>query len=153
MSRPTQRLPTVLLARPESFANQILGGVIRQDGFNLVGRVSTLDGLLAEINTCLPDVVVLDASLARMAAPCGRTMKLLRQVGHVVVYMECKQADFCLWLDAKFDAYLTDRDPLEELHHCLRAGGRGGVYYGTFFRKMIQQLGVTGWLAAPQSTA
>lgn len=153
MNYLTQLNFDILLARPESMISLALGRVILDQGFNLMGRVSSLDALLAEINIALPNVLIIDASLVSAAAPCKATLQLLRKIPRVIVCLASDQTDYLPVLGGGFDAYLSDCDPLEELNDCLWSSGSGGVYYGSFFKELIKQHGVTRLLADQRSAA
>ena len=153
MKEKNESNPAVLVARTETITAQVLGSLLRSQGFQTAGRAACLDGLLAQIATSRPEYLVVGSEI--IATADESALRLIRQVPTVVVCVEPEYGTyFGKLLDVGLDAYLSDLDEIEELIGCLRTPAhRDSPYYGTVLRQTFRQIGIKNLVVDRQSAA
>lgn len=135
---------TVLVAKSEPFTCEVLGSLLKSEGFDVVGRASRLDDLISKIQTKKPSCVITEVGLIGDASKLLDALGELKKVPKVVLYVNTNDTrDISKVLEAKFSAYLHAEDHLEELYHCLHSTKRDATYYSSCFKGLIQELGIT----------
>jgi DNA-binding NarL/FixJ family response regulator len=135
---------TVLVAKSEPFTCEVLGSLLKSEGFDVIGRASRLDDLISKIQTKKPTCVITEVGLIGDASQLLNALGELKKVPKVVLYVNTNDTrDISKVLEAKFSAYLHAEDHLEELYHCLHSTKRDSTYYSSCFKGLIQELGIT----------
>ncbi len=134
--------PVVLIARTDTITGQVLGSLLRSQGFKTQSRVECLDCLLARIYASQPDCLVVGSEMIEAADE--RALRLIRKVPTVLVCIKPGyRTDFEKLLDMGLNAYLSDLDEIEDLVECLRTPARRvAPYYGSVLRQTFRQLGI-----------
>lgn len=145
--------PIVLIARTELITAQVLGSLLRSQGFQTVGRAGYLDGLLTQIAVHRPTCLVVGSSI--IGAADELALRLIRQVPKVIVCIGPEHGpDFGKILGTGLDAYLSDLDEIEELFSCIGTSHHGNTpYYGPILRQTFQQSGIRDLVTDRQSAA
>jgi DNA-binding NarL/FixJ family response regulator len=134
---------TVLVAKSEPFTCEVLGSLLKTEGFDVVGRASKLDDLISKIQTKKPACVITEVGLIGDATKLMDALKEMKKVPKVVVYVNTQDtSDISKVLEAKFSAYLHAEDQLEELYHCLQFTSPDSTYYSSCFKDLIRELGI-----------
>ncbi|GHB55662.1 response regulator transcription factor [Persicitalea jodogahamensis] len=134
---------TVLVAKSEPFTCEVLGSLLKTEGFDVVGRASKLDDLISKIQTKKPACVITEVGLIGDAAKLMSALSELKKVPKVVMYVNSHDTrDISKVLEAKFSAYLHAEDQLEELYHCLQSTRKNDTYYSACFKDLIHELGI-----------
>jgi len=144
---------SVLVAKSEPLAREVLVSLLRDEGFDVVGRAGRLDELIARMRADAPAWVVTEAALIGDPAPLLGALAKMKPSPGVVVYVRPEADDVHSVLEAGFSAYLHGSDRLVELFRCLRPAGGLEPYYSPRLREMARELGVTGLSARSQSAA
>lgn len=134
---------TLLVAKSEPLTCEVLDNLLKKEGFNVVGRASQLDDLIAKIQTKKPGCVIVEVGML------GETSKLMNALGElkkkpkVVMYVNTHdRQEIARVLEAKFSAYLDSKDGLSELYRCLDSTAQDTTYYSTNFKDLIHELGI-----------
>ncbi len=134
---------TVLVAKSEPFTCEVLGSLLKTEGFDVVGRASKLDDLISKIQTKKPSCVITEVGLIGDATKLMSALSELKKVPKVVLYVNTQDTqDISKVLEAKFSAYLHAEDQLEELYHCLQSTGQNSTYYSSCFKDLIRELNI-----------
>ncbi|TDB64042.1 response regulator transcription factor [Arundinibacter roseus] len=134
---------TVLVAKSEPFTCEVLGSLLKSEGFDVVGRASQLDDLISKIQTKKPACVITEVGLIGDASRLISALGELKKVPKVVLYVNTHDTqDISKVLEAKFSAYLHAEDQLEELYRCLQSTSRDTTYFSSCFRELIRELGI-----------
>jgi DNA-binding NarL/FixJ family response regulator len=105
----------VLVAKSEPFTCEVLGSLLKSEGFDVVGRASQLDDLISKIQTKKPTCVITEVGLIGDASRLISALSELKKVPKVVLYVNTHDTrDISKVLEAKFSAYLHAEDQLEE---------------------------------------
>ncbi len=134
---------TVLVAKSEPFTCEVLGSLLKSEGFDVVGRASQLDDLISKIQTKKPACVITEVGLIGDASQLMSALGELKKVPKVVLYVNTHDTqDISKVLEAKFSAYLHAEDQLEELYRCLQSTSKDTTYFSSCFRELIRELGI-----------
>ncbi len=134
----------VLVAKSEPFTCEVLGSLLKSEGFDVVGRASQLDDLISKIQTKKPTCVITEVGLIGDASRLISALSELKKVPKVVLYVNTHDTrDISKVLEAKFSAYLHAEDQLEELYRCLQSTHKETTYYSSCFKDLIRELGIT----------
>lgn len=134
---------TVLVAKSEPFTCEVLGSLLKTEGFDVVGRASKLDDLISKIQTKKPACVITEVGLIGDATRLMSALSELKKVPKVVMYVNSHDTrDISKVLEAQFSAYLHAEDQLEELYHCLQSTNKNDTYYSACFKDLIHELGI-----------
>ncbi|GAB2779665.1 hypothetical protein GCM10027275_24010 [Rhabdobacter roseus] len=136
---------TVLVAKAEPFTCEVLGSLLKREGFDVVGRASKLDELISKIQTKKPECVITEVGLiGKEAKQLVDSLNEMKKRPKVVLYVNSQNAgDIANVLEADFSAYLHSEDELDELYLCLQSMSRERTYYSSCFKGLIQELGIT----------
>lgn len=134
---------TVLVAKSEPFTCEVLGSLLKTEGFDVVGRASKLDDLISKIQTKKPACVITEVGVIGDATKLMSALGEMKKVPRVVLYVNSQNTqDISKVLEAKFSAYLHAEDQLEELYHCLLSTKKDSTYYSSCFKDLIRELGI-----------
>lgn len=134
---------TVLVAKSEPFTCEVLGSLLKTEGFDVVGRASKLDDLISKIQTKKPSCVITEVGLIGDASRLMDALGQMKKVPKVVLYVNSHDTrDISKMLEAKFSAYLHAEDELEELYRCLLSTKKDAIYYSSCFKDLIHELGI-----------
>lgn len=135
---------TVLVAKSEPFTCEVLGSLLKTEGFDVVGRASKLDDLISKIQTKKPACVITEVGVIGDGSLLMNALGQMKKVPKVVLYVNSHDTrDISKVLEAKFSAYLHAEDQLEELYHCLHSTKKDDTYYSSCFKDLIHELGIT----------
>jgi len=135
----------VLVAKAESFTSEVLGSLLKREGFDVVGRAMELDDVIQKIRVKKPSFVITDAAVVNQD-PHRFTDVIAegQRKTKVILYFNSKDpVDLNQMLQNKFNAYLHVDDNLSELYSCLGKLSTEETFYSTCFRQLINRYGIT----------
>ncbi len=135
---------SIFVAQAEVFTGEVLSQLLKEQGYNVVGRAANLTDTLQQIRTKQPQCVILDAELSGQ-----QTFEVVRQSR-----TEGLKTRFILYtnrpdlpmlgqaMQTGFLGFLYASDGLDELYRCFHTVSSGGCYYSTGFLSLMKNYGV-----------
>lgn len=135
---------SILVAQSEVFTCEVLCQLLKEQGYNVVGRANQMEETLQQIRVKRPQCVILDASISdRQSFDIVRQAQTDDQRTKFILYTS--QPDLRLVaqaMQAGFFGFLYATDGLEELYRCFQTVSNGGCYYSTGFMSLLKNYGV-----------
>ncbi len=134
----------VLVAKAESFTCEVLGSLLKREGFDVVGRAMQLDDVIQKIRVKKPSFVITDAAVVNQdTTRFNEVLAEGQRKTKVILYFNSKDpVDLNYMLQNKFSAYLHVDDNLSELYSCLGKLSTNETFYSTCFKQLIDRYGI-----------
>lgn len=134
----------VLVAKAESFTCEVLGSLLKREGFDVVGRAMQLEDVIQKIRVKKPSFVITDAAVVSQDPNRFNNVIIEGQrKTKVILYFNSKDpVDLNMMLQNKFSAYLHVDDNLSELYGCLGKLSTNETFYSTCFKQLINRYGI-----------
>lgn len=135
---------SIFIAQAEVFTCEVLSQLLKEQGYNVVGRAVEMEDTLQQIRVKRPQCVILDADIAGR-----RSFDIVRQS-----YTDDQRTKFILYtsrpdlqmvgqaMQIGFFGFLYASDGLDELYRCFQTVSNGGCYYSTGFMALLKNSGV-----------
>ncbi|GAA4416434.1 response regulator transcription factor [Nibrella viscosa] len=135
---------SILVAQSEQFTCEVLSQLLKEQGYNVVGRAVEMNDTLQQIRVKRPQCVILDAEISgRQGFDIVRQSQTDDQRTKFILYTS--RPDLHLIANAMqtgFFGFLYASDGLEELYQCFQTVSNGGCYYSTGFMSLLKNYGV-----------
>lgn len=135
---------SILVAQSEVFTCEVLSQLLKEQGYNVVGRAVELEDTLQQIRVKRPKCVILESEISG-----HRSFEVVDQMQHAN-----QQTKFILYtrkpdlrmvasaMQKGFYGFLYATDGLDELYQCFQTVSNGGCYYSNGFISLLKNFGV-----------
>lgn len=135
---------SILVAQSELFTCEVLSQLLKEQGYNVVGRAVELDDTLQQIRVKRPQCVILESEISgQRSFGIVREMQQSNQQVKFILYTS--KPDMRVVASAMqmgFYGFLYANDGLEELYRCFQTVSSGGCYYSNGFMALLKNYGV-----------
>lgn len=135
---------SIFVAQAEVFTGEVLSQLLKEQGYNVVGRAANLIDTEQQIRIKQPQCVIMDAELSGQ-----QTFEVVRQSResglHTRFILYTNRPDLPMLgyaMQTGFQGFLYASDGLEELYRCFHTVSSGGCYYSTGFLSLMKNYGV-----------
>ncbi len=135
---------SILVAQSAVFTGEVLCQLLKEQGYNVVGRATELDDALHQIQVKQPQCVILDADLSgRNSFDLVQQARTDNRTTKFILYTHQPDLRFLgQAMQAGFFGFLHATDGLDELYRCFQTVSSGGCFYSSGFMAMLQNYGV-----------
>lgn len=135
---------SILVAQSELFTCEVLSQLLKEQGYNVVGRAVELEDTLQQIMVKRPKCVILESDISG-----EQSLDIVEQIRQ-----ENQQTKFILYtrkpdlrmvakaMQKGFFGFLYATDGLDELYRCFQTVSNGGCYYSNGFMELLKNFGV-----------
>lgn len=135
---------SILVAQSEVFNCEVLSQLLKERGYNVVGRAVEMDDTIQQIRVKRPNCVILESEMSgRRGFDLVQEVQQSNQQTKFILYTS--KPDFRMVGEAMrmgFYGFLYASDGLEELYRCFQTVSNGGCYYSTGFIDLLKNYGV-----------
>ena len=135
---------SILIAQSDLFNCEVLSQLLKEQGYNVVGRAIEIEDTLQQIRMKRPKCVILESEIAGQ-----QSFNIVQQMNmtdyHTKFILYTRNPDLQLVSSAMqtgFLGFLYSTDGLEELYRCFQTVSSGGHYYSDGFTKLLKNFGV-----------
>ncbi|QIP12203.1 response regulator transcription factor [Spirosoma aureum] len=135
---------SILVAQSEVFNCEVLSQLLKEQGYNVVGRAVEMEDTLQQIRVKRPQCVILESEISGQ-----RTFDIVQEMQEANY-----QTKFILYtskpdlrmiakaMQMGFFGFLYASDGLDELYRCFQTVSSGGCYYSNGFMNLLKNFGV-----------
>lgn len=135
---------SILVAQSELFNCEVLSQLLKEQGYNVVGRAVEMEDTLQQIRVKRPKCVILESEISGQ-----RTFDIVDQIQQA-----SQQTKFILYtrkpdlrlvasaMQKGFFGFIYATDGLDELYRCFHTVSNGGCYYSNGFMDLLRNFGV-----------
>lgn len=135
---------SILVAQSELFNCEVLSQLLKEQGYNVVGRAVEMEDTLQQIRIKRPKCVILEAEISgQRSFDIVQQMQQSHQQTKFILYT--RNPDIQMVASAMqigFLGFLYAADGLEELYRCFQTVSNGGCYYSDGFTRLLKNFGV-----------
>ena len=135
---------SILVAQSEVFNCEVLSQLLKEQGYNVVGRAVEMEDTIQQIRVKRPQCVILESEISgRRSFDIVEEMQKSNQGTKFILY--ASKHDLPMVADAMqlgFCGFLYASDGLEELYRCFQTVSSGGCYYSNGFMSLLKRYGV-----------
>ncbi|GAB4028386.1 response regulator transcription factor [Spirosoma koreense] len=135
---------SILVAQSELFNCEVLSQLLKEQGYNVVGRAVELEDTLQQIRVKRPKCVILESEISgQRSFDIVQQMQQSDQQTKFILYT--RNPDLRMVASAMqigFFGFLYASDGLDELYRCFQTVSNGGCYYSDGFMKLLKNFGV-----------
>ena len=135
---------SILVAQEEVFNCEVLSQLLKEQGYNVVGRAVELEDTLQQIRVKRPKCVILESEISgHRSFEVVDQMQNANQQTKFILYT--RKPDFRMVASAMqkgFYGFLYATDGLDELYQCFQTVSNGGCYYSKGFMSLLKNFGV-----------
>lgn len=135
---------SILVAQSELFTCEVLSQLLKEQGYNVVGRAVELDDTIQQIRVKRPQCVILESEISgQRSFGIVREMQQSNQQVKFILYTS--KPDMRVVASAMqmgFYGFLSASDGLDELYRCFQTVSSGGCYYSNGFMALLKNYGV-----------
>ncbi|GAB4049109.1 LuxR C-terminal-related transcriptional regulator [Spirosoma litoris] len=135
---------SILVAQSELFTCEVLSQLLKEQGYNVVGRAVEMEDTLQQIMVKRPKCVILESEISgEQSFEIVDQMQSANQQTKFILYT--RKPDLRTVAKAMqkgFFGFLYATDGLEELYRCFQTVSNGGCYYSSGFMDLLKNFGV-----------
>jgi DNA-binding NarL/FixJ family response regulator len=131
---------SILVAQSEIFNCEVLSQLLKEQGYNVVGRAVELEDTLQQIRVKRPNCVILESDISD-----EHSFDIVEQMQATKFILYTRKPDFRTVAKAMqkgFFGFLYATDGLDELYQCFQTVSTGGCYYSSGFMNLLRNFGV-----------
>ena len=131
---------SILVAQSEIFNCEVLSQLLKEQGYNVVGRAVELEDTLRQIRVKRPNCVILESDISY-----EHGFDIVEQMQATKFILYTRKPDFRMLAKAMqkgFYGFLYATDGLDELYQCFQTVSNGGYYYSNGFMNLLRNFGV-----------
>ncbi len=131
---------SILVAQSEIFNCEVLSQLLKEQGYNVVGRAVELEDTLQQIRVKRPNCVILESDISD-----EHSFDIVEQMQATKFILYTRKPDFRMVANAMrkgFFGFLYATDGLDELYQCFQTVSNGGCYYSNGFMNLLRNFGV-----------
>ena len=136
---------SVLVAKIEPFFCETLCTLLKLEGYNVVGRASTLDEMTRQIRNKKPECIILEAEITNgnIQAFVDEVRSENKKPKFVLYFNRTDPKKLTQALAANLSGYLHSTDRLEELYTCLTHLRTNQQYFSEGFKNLLSETGIS----------
>ena len=135
---------SIFVAQAEQFNCEVLCQLLKQQGYNVVGKAVDLEDTLQQIKLKKPQCVILESEisgqqsidLVKEVDPDHQRTKFILYTSKPDIKLVAKA------MNQGFFGFLYANDELEELYKCFQTIYTGGYYYSKGFLRLLKDFGI-----------
>lgn len=135
---------SILVAQSELFNCEVLSQLLKEQGYNVVGRAVEMNDTLQQIRVKRPQCVILEAEISgQQSSDIVEQMQQSNQQTKFILYT--RNPDLRMIANAMqtgFLGFLYATDGLDELYRCFQTVSNGECYYSDGFKKLLEKFGI-----------
>ncbi|GAB3973086.1 response regulator transcription factor [Spirosoma terrae] len=135
---------SILVAQSEVFNCEVLSQLLKEQGYNVVGRAVEMEDTLQQIRVKRPQCVILESEISgQRSFDIVQEMQQSNYQTKFILYTS--KPDLRMIAKAMqmgFFGFLYASDGLEELYRCFQTVSSGGCYYSNGFMGLLKNFGV-----------
>ncbi|UFH56228.1 LuxR C-terminal-related transcriptional regulator [Spirosoma sp. KNUC1025] len=135
---------SILVAQSEPFNCEVLSQLLKEKGYNVVGRAVEMEDTLQQIRVKRPQCVILESEISgKQTFDIVQQMQQSNQQTKFILYT--RHADMRMVTSAMqmgFFGFLYATDGLDELYRCFQTVSSGGCYYSDGFMRLLRNFGM-----------
>ena len=135
---------SILVAQSEPFNCEVLSQLLREKGYNVVGRAVEIEDTIQQIRVKRPQCVILESEISsHRGFDIVEEIKKSNQQTKFILY--ASKPDLRMIANAMqmgFYGFLYASDGLDELYQCFHTVSNGGCYYSSGFMNLLKNYGV-----------
>ncbi|WP_338872530.1 response regulator transcription factor [Spirosoma sp. SC4-14] len=135
---------SILVAQSEVFTCEVLSQLLKEQGYNVVGRAVEMEDTLQQIRVKRPQCVILESEISgQRSFDIVQEMRASNYQTKFILYTS--KPDFRMVAKAMqmgFFGFLYASDGLDELYRCFQTVSNGGCYYSNGFMSLLKNFGV-----------
>ncbi|MVM30726.1 response regulator [Spirosoma sp. HMF4905] len=135
---------SILVAQSELFTCEVLSQLLKEQGYNVVGRAIEMEDTLQQIMVKRPKCVILESEISgERSFDIVEQMQRANQQTKFILYT--RKPDLRMVAKAMqkgFFGFLYATDGLDELYRCFQTVSSGGCYYSSGFMDLLKNFGV-----------
>ncbi len=135
---------SILVAQSELFNCEVLSQLLKEQGYNVVGRAVEMEDTLQQIRVKRPQCVILESEMSgQRSFDIVEQMQQSNQQTKFILYT--RNPDMRMIASAMqigFFGFLYATDGLDELYRCFQTVSNGGCYYSHGFMGLLKNFGI-----------
>ncbi|GAB3264786.1 response regulator transcription factor [Larkinella harenae] len=135
---------SILVAQAELFTCEVLCQLLKQQGYNVVGKAVEMEDTIQQIRIKQPQCVILESEISgRRSVDIVQQARADNQRTKFILYTS--KPDLKLVANAMqqgFYGFLYANDGLDELYKCFQTISNGGYYYSPGFLLLLKNYGM-----------
>lgn len=135
---------SILVAQSELFNCEVLSQLLKEQGYNVVGRAVEMEDTLQQIRVKRPQCVILESEMSgQRSFDIVEQMQQSNQQTKFILYT--RNPDMRMIATAMqigFFGFLYATDGLDELYRCFQTVSNGGCYYSNGFMGLLKNFGI-----------
>lgn len=135
---------SILVAQTELFNCEVLSQLLKEQGYNVVGRAVEMEDTLQQIRVKRPKCVILESEISgQLSSDIVQQMQQSNQQTKFILYT--RNPDLRMIASAMrkgFFGFLYATDGLEELYRCFQTVSDGDCYYSAGFKQLLKNFGL-----------
>lgn len=135
---------SILVAQSEVFNCEVLSQLLKEQGYNVVGRAVEMEDTLQQIRVKRPKCVILESEISgQRSFDIVQEMQESNQQTKFILYTN--KPDLRMIAKAMqmgFFGFLYASDGLDELYRCFQTVSSGGCYYSNGFMGLLKNFGM-----------
>lgn len=135
---------SILVAQSELFNCEVLSQLLKEQGYNVVGRAVEMEDTLQQIRVKRPQCVILESEISgRQSFDIVEELRTTNYQTKFILYTSKPDARMVAKaMQIGFFGFLYANDSLEELYRCFHTVSSGGCYYSNGFMALLRDYGV-----------
>jgi len=135
---------SILVAQAEVFTCEVLSQLLKEQGYNVVGRAVELDDTIQQIRVKRPECVILESEMSgQQSFDVVQKIRETNQQTKFILYTSKPDLpQIARAMQMGFFGFLYASDGLDELYRCFHTVSAGGCYYSTGFTTLMKKYGV-----------
>lgn len=135
---------SIFVAQSELFNCEVLSQLLKEQGYNVVGRAVEIEDTLQQIRVKRPKCVILESEISgQRSFDIVEQMQQSGQQTKFILY--ARNPDVRMIANAMqigFLGFLYATDGLDELYRCFQTVSSGGCYYSDGFMQLLKNFGM-----------
>ena len=135
---------SILVAQSEVFNCEVLSQLLKDQGYNVVGRAVEMEDTLQQIRVKRPNCVILEDNISgRGSFDIVQEMQSSNHQTKFILYTSKPDLrTVSKAMQMGFFGFLYSSDGLDELYRCFQTVSNGGCYYSNGFMELLKNFGV-----------
>ena len=135
---------SILVAQSELFNCEVLSQLLKEQGYNVVGRAVEMEDTLQQIRVKRPQCVILESEMSgqRSFDIVEQMQKSNQQTKFILYTRNPDMRMISTAMQIGFFGFLYATDGLDELYRCFQTVSNGGCYYSNGFVDLLKGYGI-----------
>ncbi|MBN8824784.1 MULTISPECIES: response regulator transcription factor [unclassified Spirosoma] len=135
---------SILVAQSELFNCEVLSQLLREQGYNVVGRAVEMEDTLQQIRVKRPKCVIVESEISGQGSLdiVEQTRSANQQTRFILYTRKPDLRTIAYAMQKGFFGFLYASDGLDELYRCFQTVSNGGCYYSNGFMDLLRNFGV-----------